>query len=393
MAASDRLLPYSGRRVAVIGASLGGLSAANVLHMLGFTVHVFERSTTTFEARGHGLGYVDVDLWQRLRGVQMRRQGQQASRAQGAFYYGDLWRFLYDGLPRGTVRLGRTITGLGDDPVAHPTIDGQAYDLAVIADGGWSGLRRYLTAGKPFYSGYVVWRGSINPAYVPGFHSFGVFKAPPHLDTIVLPMSTDDGRSSIMLGLFVATPEAEIVRPQTGAGRHTTDPEKKGEWARSHADSVPEWFLPLYQQKFSHAAGGELVRLAKAIIAKGEIRPYPQFDFGTDAVTAGKIVMIGDAAHMASPRTAVGAHTAILDAMGLRKAFTAAAVVGGKVISEDAIDAALARYSRDGTRRAQELHRRSVEIGKQFVPRRGAIMSPASLVSLTRNSGQQQEDL
>jgi hypothetical protein len=55
--------PASGeRRVAVVGASLGGLAAANVLVQLGWKVDVYEKSLSTLESRGHGLGFVDVDL-------------------------------------------------------------------------------------------------------------------------------------------------------------------------------------------------------------------------------------------------------------------------------------------------------------------------------------------
>jgi 2-polyprenyl-6-methoxyphenol hydroxylase-like FAD-dependent oxidoreductase len=363
----------SSHRVAVVGASLGGLAAANVLSQLGFTVHVFERSHTTFEAKGHGLGYVDVGLWEELRGVQMIRRGKQASRAQGAFYYGDLWRFLYEGLPRGTVRLSHTIQSLGNN-TARPCVNGEVYDMAVIADGGWSGLRHHFTKKAPSYSGYVVWRGNVDAIHVPGFEAFGVFKEG-HLDTIALPLTTDDGRTSIMIGFFLATPEAEIVRPETGTGRHTTEPGHNSD-AASHRRCVPEWLLPLYRKKFAGHAGGELVRLMEAVIEHGKMAPHPQFEFGTDAVTAGRCVMVGDAAHMASPRTAVGAHTAILDAMALRAAFSESIARG----REDVIDTALAMYNAGGLQRAQELHYRSLQVGQQFLPRQGAAVSPSLLL-------------
>ena len=390
----------------MVGASLGGLAAANVLHQLGFTVDVFERSDSTFEAKGHGLGYVDVDLWEELRGTQMRRGGQQASRAQGAFYYGDLWKFLYEGLPRGTLRLGRSVSSLGNDTY-KPRVDGEGevYDMAVIADGGWSILRHYFSREVPFYSGYVVWRGSVDADHAPGFNSFGVFKEG-HLDTIALPLTTDSGRASIMLGFFLATPEAGIVRPKSGAGRHTTEPEPgrttttstpmtrtEREPATAAAAAaagggegkgksvVPDWFLPLYRQKFSCHAGGELVRLMEAVLEHGKMTPHPQFEFGTDAVTSGRCVMIGDAAHLASPRTAVGAHTAVLDAMDLRQAFSRAIAEG----SDDVIASGLAMYSRSGVQRARDLHWRSLDIGRQFWPGggQGAIVSPWQLLDRT----------
>mmetsp|Transcript_70336 Transcript_70336/g.198454 ORF Transcript_70336/g.198454 Transcript_70336/m.198454 type:complete len:374 (+) Transcript_70336:49-1170(+) len=352
------------QKVAVVGASLGGLASANVLFQLGFTVHVYERGDSTFENRGHGLGFVDVGLWQKLRGARMLRRGTQASRAQGAFYYGDLWRFLYEGLPDGTVRFGHMVEDLGD--VMRPTIGDEAYDIVVVADGGWSVLRRYVTTSQPQYAGYVVYRCQIDADDVPGFADFGVFKNG-IFDTIALPLTTDSGRNSIVCGAFIATPEAEVRTPEAGTSRHGAAEAKE-----HRGNSVPDWFLPLYREKFGAHARGELVRLMEAILAKGKVSPHPQFEYAADAVTAGRVVVVGDAAHMASPRTAVGAHTAVLDAIALREAFAATA----------GIDDALKLYSRDGVLRAQELFRRSREVSQDFVPAEGmtAIVSPATLV-------------
>ena len=71
--------------------------------------------------------------------------------------------------------------------------------------------------------------------------------------------------------------------------------------------------------------------------------------------------MIGDAAHMASPRTAAGAHTAVLDAVALGSAFA----------NHKNFDDAIASYSRGGLRRAQNLHARSMHVAKQFLPHGG----------------------
>ena len=49
-------------KIAVFGASLGGLSAANVLRQLGFDVQVYELFAKGFEKRGGALGSVDLGL-------------------------------------------------------------------------------------------------------------------------------------------------------------------------------------------------------------------------------------------------------------------------------------------------------------------------------------------
>jgi hypothetical protein len=43
---------------------------------------------------------------------------------QGAYFYGDLWRFWYEGLPSGCVKFGHPVTDQGDDPM-RPTIAGK----------------------------------------------------------------------------------------------------------------------------------------------------------------------------------------------------------------------------------------------------------------------------
>lgn len=410
--------PIAGRTVAIVGASVGGLAAANVLHQYGARVTVFERAAHTFEAKGSGLGYCDTRLWEELRGARMIRRGQRAHRRQGAFYYGDLWRFLRSGLPGSTstrsdggdttkatssasgggdaggpgtpstgatLRLGHSVTAeeLGDDP-AKPTIDSRVYDLVVIADGGFSGLRRLLTSSEPQYAGYAVWRGMVDASAVPGFDAFGVWKNGV-FDTIAMPLVKDRSSSdSIVFGVFIEAPEAEMValqgRPRAGAARHDTDSDA----AAGRAFEAPDWFLPLYRKQFGGHAGGELVRLMEAAVASGVLRCHPQYEYAADVVARGRLVMVGDAAHMASPRTAVGAHTAVLDAMGLREAF---APVPGGASSALNIDRALERYAAGGLERARALYRRSREVSAEFVHGGGVEpVSPALLVGAARET-------
>ena len=66
---------------------------------------------------------------------------------------------------------------------------------------------------------------------------------------------------------------------------------------------------------------------------------------------------MGDAAHMASPRTAVGAHTAILDALALRHALEGDADAASG--SAEVIDEALRRYAPGGVQRAAQLLQRA----------------------------------
>jgi thioredoxin reductase len=75
-------------QVAIVGGSLAGLAAANVFYRLGYLVHVYEKSATALDNRGSSLGFVDIPLWEHIRGAPMMRFGQRANRGQGAYYYG-----------------------------------------------------------------------------------------------------------------------------------------------------------------------------------------------------------------------------------------------------------------------------------------------------------------
>jgi len=248
----------------------------------------------------------------------------------------------------------------------RPTIAGASFDLVIVADGGWSKLRRYVTSTQPEYAGYVGWRGQVDAARVPGgFDAFGIYKNG-HFDTIILPCAKDDGTDLLVGGVFVATPASEVVRPKEGASRHV------GSEEIAKAKQAPDWLLPLYRQKFGTQAGGELVRLFETFAAFGEVQGHPQYDYAADKVSAGRVILVGDAAHMASPRTAAGAHTAILDALALRAAFG----------SGTGTDESIRVYSQAAVRRAKELYMRSVEVRKQFTPAGGmaAVKSPSQLV-------------
>lgn|GEM_PF-7115865 len=170
-------MPY---HVGVVGGSLAGLAAANILHRLGHSVQVYEKYPASLETRGSSLGYVDNALWEYVRGASMMRMGRRAHRSQGAYYYGDLWRFLYDGLPPDTVRFGVTVSDLGPSPTAQPTINGEGFDAVIIADGGFSSLRHYVNgdAQQPEYAGQVVFRTKVDRRDFPDFADEGGYMCP-----------------------------------------------------------------------------------------------------------------------------------------------------------------------------------------------------------------------
>ena len=356
---------------------------------------MFEKQTSTMERRGACLGFVDVDLWERIRGKAMARHdgrpvtrdpppdGRQSFENQGSFYYGDMWAFLFSGLPGGCVRFGRTVETLGD--AGKPSIDGETFDVAIIADGGWSSLRGKYFEGEqqPEYSGYQIFWGRAEVADC-GADIMRSFDGRTELigpyATVTLPVPHFDGQRQYMAAWFVPTPEAEIKLPGSGDNRQIEQVSGNG--------NAPSWFLPFVKALFGRrseairrrspgtdgrSAADEIVHFAEACHNKGKITASPVFEFGASRTVNQRVVLMGDAAHMASPFTAAGAHTAMLDALGLLKALA----------SEASVDAALRVYDAGGSARVRSLLRQSRACTKHLLPGQGkeAVQSPSMLLS------------
>ncbi len=358
--------------VGIVGGSLAGLAAANVLLRTGANVTVFEKSQTGFGNRGACLGFVDVDMLEKIRGETFTRNGRRASLNQGAFYYGDVWEFLYSGLPDGCVRFGQEVRTLGD--VNKPTVDGEAFDLVIVADGGWSSLRaRYIDSRQPEYTGHQIIWASVDTAELAGglrsFESeFGSTETATYsngcYDAVVLEAPKCDGSHMYACGFFVATPESEIVAPRTGDNRQV---EATRAWS-----TPPEWFLPFVRSMFGKYVDGDIVRFAEAAVAKGKIAPNPVYEYAARTTVCGRIVAMGDAVHLATPWTAAGAHTALIDAVRLGEALTQS--TGG-------LDRALRSYDKGAVALANSLLAQSRACSRRLLPSAGkrGIPSPAAL--------------
>jgi 2,6-dihydroxypyridine 3-monooxygenase len=85
---------YADARAVVVGGSIGGLTAALLLRDLGFTVEVYERSSTTLSGRGSGIVlHSDTVRWftersaQSLTGLQTSSRYVQYVNRDGEVYY------------------------------------------------------------------------------------------------------------------------------------------------------------------------------------------------------------------------------------------------------------------------------------------------------------------
>ncbi|MET9889736.1 NAD(P)/FAD-dependent oxidoreductase [Streptomyces sp. NPDC006465] len=168
--------------VTIIGAGLGGLTLARVLHVHGIPAAVYEAETSP-DQRSQG-GMLDIhddtgqpalqaaDLMDEFRAIVL--EGREATRilaSDGTVLYdddstrgrpevlrGELRRILLDSLPAGTVRWGHKVSGvraLGEGRHEVTFADGgtAATDLLVGADGAWSRVRPLLSDAAPEYIG------------------------------------------------------------------------------------------------------------------------------------------------------------------------------------------------------------------------------------------------
>ncbi|GLW30601.1 FAD-dependent oxidoreductase [Actinoplanes regularis] len=170
--------------VTIVGAGLGGLTLARVLHRNGVPVTVYDADSSA-GARAQG-GQLDLHehngqraleiagLTAEYRSIIHRGGGAQrvldqhgavlaelpddGSMGRPEALRGDLRRILLESLPAGTVRWGRklvTATPLGRGRHELGFADGStvATDLLVGADGTWSKVRALVSDEKPTYAG------------------------------------------------------------------------------------------------------------------------------------------------------------------------------------------------------------------------------------------------
>ncbi|MFT7597407.1 MAG: 2,6-dihydroxypyridine 3-monooxygenase [Acidimicrobiales bacterium] len=170
-------------RVAIVGGSLGGLTAACLLRDSGHDVTVFERSPRPLEQRGAGIGFLKTSyryLVERV-GVSLeeisvatdhirylQRDGSVAHDAAHDYLFSSwnaVYRRLLDHFGDDWYLLGHEMTGFeqSDSGVTVEFGDRTVEaDLLVCADGVGSSTRASLQPDAvSAYAGYVAWRGMV----------------------------------------------------------------------------------------------------------------------------------------------------------------------------------------------------------------------------------------
>ncbi|MFJ7207042.1 FAD-dependent oxidoreductase [Streptomyces sp. NPDC098789] len=334
--------------VTIIGAGLGGLTLARVLHLHGIPATIYEAETTP-AVRSQG-GLLDIhdyngqlaieaaDLMEEFRGLVL--EGRQAMRVldpdgtvlhdvpddgtggRPEVHRGELREMLLDSLPAGTVRWGHKVSGvrsLGGGRHEVSFVGGGTVETSLLvgADGAWSRVRPMLTAALPEYVGTSV----------------------------------------VETYLFDADTRHPAAAKAVGGGSMIVPKEGREIFAhRERGDTLHAYVMVSEPQKWFDAidftdAAAATARIAeefegwapelRALLTDGDLPPVlrPFYALPTDHRwdRVPGVTLLGDAAHLAPPN-GEGANLAILDGAELAKALAA---------RPDDIEAALAAYEQD----------------------------------------------
>jgi 2-polyprenyl-6-methoxyphenol hydroxylase-like FAD-dependent oxidoreductase len=343
-------------RAVVIGGSLGGLFAANLLHDLGWDIDVYERVPDDLASRGAGIGTHDelltvlgrlgIAMEERL-GAQvgdrvcLDRAGDTVHRAPWGHImsgWANVYRPLKDRFPASRYHFGKSFEELdqrGSEVVARFSDGSHARgELLIGADGLRSAVRAQLFPGlEPAYAGYVAWRALVDEHALPAelrrqLGNTYWFGLPPGEMIVAYPVPARDGapghRDWNIVWYRPIVGDAALRDMCTDAsGRH-------------HGPAIPP---PLVRPEVTAALKRDARALLAPMIAELVERSQPFFqaifDIESPRMAVERVCLLGDAAFVARPHVGMGVTKAALDALCLANS-----------IRGDDLDAALARYDR-----------------------------------------------
>jgi 2,6-dihydroxypyridine 3-monooxygenase len=360
-------------RVAVVGGSLGGLTAALLLREQGHDVTVYERSGAELEQRGAGIGFLpassrylaeragaDLDeISVSTTAIRYLDRGGRVVHEQAQPYRFSSWNTVYRSLLRRFGRdrylLGRECAGFRQaDGRVLATIGGEevAADLLVCADGVGSRARACLLPdARPRYAGYVAWRGLVPERDLGG-------DAAPFADAItyfvfanshflVYPIPGPDG--SVEPGRRLIN----FVWYRNYLAGGDLDDLLTDRDGRLHDVSLPPGAArPAHVEELRAVAAARLPRAISRVVLATDA-PFVQaiVDVEVPRMAFGRVCLVGDAAFVVRPHAAAGTAKAAADAWELAAALAAQPDVERALAAWEPGQLALGRRLLERTRR------------------------------------------
>ena len=335
-------------RILVIGGSLGGLLAANVLHRQGHDVCVLEKVRGSMDGRGAGIVTHDA-LFAGLQraglniddslGVPVRQRVALSAEGrtevcidmpQVLTSWSRLYDLLHQLLPAQRYVQGVTVQRIeqhaGGAVVHGLGAEGaQAWpaDLVIASDGIRSAVRQQLAPQvQPRYAGYVAWRGVCDEAVLSErtlksvFETFG-FGLPAGEQLIGYPVAGpgNDTRQGHRAYNFV------WYRPAAGdtLTRLLTDAD-----GVIHQGGISPNKVDWRQVADMRQAARSLLAPQFAEMIEKTAQPFlqPIYDLSSERIAFDRVALMGDASFVARPHIGMGVTKAAQDAVALADAIS-----------------------------------------------------------------------
>lgn len=335
----------STHRAIVIGGSLGGLFAGNILRSIGWEVDIYERSQHDLDSRGGGLVLQPdvVDLFAQVGG---RLQGELgvASRDRVTFlpdgkeesrYFAPQtqtsWNLIYNEMKTafGSAHYhqGRTLIDLCQDESQVTAVFADGFEdtaeLLIGADGGRSTVRSLVDPGNdPQYAGYVAWRGLLEES-----------KMPEPARSMLGNFSFANNHESHILGYLVpgegnSTKAGERLYNWVWYRAISKDRElpdlTKGKDGEQRQYTVPPGELATHWKERLDREADSLLPPGFRAVVQVTPQPFAQaiLDLTSQHMIWGRVLTLGDAAFIPRPHTAASTSKAAANALGLGRALS-----------------------------------------------------------------------